>query len=169
MVDALGYFGNNGVISLVVTPYGGSAQSSEEIAAVQNIKISMDSEINEMYGMGTTARIAAAKHGVIINVSFEYLKVKSPDFYKYIIDATGGGLEYKEDGTGDTTGLASFDIMAAFTSEDGTNTKTLTVSNVVFKSFPLEASVGDWVKVNLEGTGSAIKEVNSTPASAPAA
>lgn len=169
MVDALGYFGNNGVISLVVTPFGGSAQSSEEIAAVQNIKISMDSEINEMFGMGTTSRIAVAKHGVIINVSFEYLKVKSPDFYKYIIDATGSGLEYKETGTGDTTGLASFDITAAFTSEDGTNTKTLTVSNVVFKSFPFEASVGDWVKVNLEGTGSAIKEVNSSPASSPAA
>lgn len=164
MVDALGYFGNNGVISVVVTPFGGTAQTSEEIAAVQNIKISMDSEINEMFGMGTTSRIAVAKHSVIINVSFEYLKVKSPDFYKYIIDATGTGLEYVEAGSGDTTGLASFEITGVFTSEDGTNAKTLTVSNVVFKSFPFEASVGDWVKVNLEGTGSAIKEVNSTPA-----
>ena len=61
MVDALGYFGNNGVISLVVTPYGGSAQSSEEIAAVQNIKISMDSEINEMYGMGTNCPYCSSK------------------------------------------------------------------------------------------------------------
>ena len=167
MVDALGYFGNNGIISLIVTPFGSTTPTtSEEIAAVQNIKISMDYDINEMFGMGTTARIAAAKHNVLFNVSFEYMKIKSSDFYKYIIDATGTGLEYKEAGTGDTTGLASFEITGVFTSEDGSNAKTMKVTNVVFKSFPFEASVGEWIKVNLEGTGSAFVETDGTPSTA---
>ena len=71
------------------------------------------------------------------------------------------GTHYPGGGTvADTNTPVTFSVVTTFTNSAGTVMK-LTVSNVVFKNLKFDAKMGEWVRCNLEGSGSTIIIANA--------
>lgn len=155
------YFGQDGVLSI------SKGSDTIELAIVQNWKATVTYETSDLYGIGSIYRQAAARHNAKVDVSAEFCAI--PDTLEgsligYVIDPVGGSGDSTATGA-DTTALARFTFTGTFTAEDGVHKKTITVGDVYMSSFPWEASTGEWIKVNMEGTGSTykIEDVNPVP------
>lgn len=145
------YFGQNG--KLKVTKQGST--ETIDLAIVQNWKANVEYETNDLYGIGSIYRQAAARYNAKVTVSCEFCAI--PDDLKaglvgWIIDPINGTGQTTS--ASDTTTLAMFQFVGEFRSQDTKSTVTITVDNVYFANFPWEASTGEWIKCNIEGTGS---------------
>ena len=151
------YFGQDGVLSIET-----AAGTSIDIGIVQNWKASIEFETSDLYGIGSVWRQGAARYNGKVSVSCEFCAISDAikdSVIPYIINpsftpSTSTTSVSSTDTGADSTALARFTLKGTFTAEDGTHQKTITVGDVYFSNFPWEAATGEWIKVNLEGTGS---------------
>lgn len=151
------YFGQNGVLSIET-----AAGTDIDIGVVQNWKANVEFETSDLYGIGSVWRQGAARYNGKVSVSIEFCAISDAikdSVIGYVINpaftpgSTTTSVSTTDTGA-DSTSLARFTLKGTFTAEDGIHQKTITVGDVYFASFPWEAAMGEWIKVNLEGTGS---------------
>ncbi|CAK0771253.1 hypothetical protein CCP3SC15_420017 [Gammaproteobacteria bacterium] len=148
------FFSNQGTLTIAGT---GGTPSAYTINAIQNVKIEPHFDIAKAYGWNTVFRIGAAQHTFEVDVSIEWIKwdpTVASWIGAYWMNASAGGT------VADTTIPVTFTVVTKFTSSTGV-IMNLTVSNVVFKNMPIDAKLGEWVRVNLEGTGSTMTITNA--------
>jgi hypothetical protein len=147
------FFSNAGVL----TATGGTGTLNTAFSAIQNVKIEPRFEIAKAYGWGSILRLGAAQYNFEVDVSIEWIKWDPTTtcwIGNYFLNTAGGGT------VADTNTPVAFSVVVTYTNSAGT-IMTLTVSNVVFKNMPIDAKMGEWVRVNLEGSGSTIAITNS--------
>jgi hypothetical protein len=149
------YFSNAGTLTVAGS---GGTPSATAVSAIQNVKIEPRYEIAKAYGWGSILRQGAAQYNFEVDVSIEWIKwdpTKTTWLGAYFLNYTS------PDGTvEDTNTPATFSVVCTFTSATGTLMK-LTISDVIFKNMPIDAKMGEWVRVNLEGSGSNIVIANA--------
>jgi hypothetical protein len=151
------YFANMG--TLTVAGAGGTP-AVKTLAVVKSVKASVKWDELLAYGWGSTNIQGRAKYNQKVDVELAYIKYapKVGEWWPYFIgdSASGGGTIV------DTNKVTLFTITAQFEPLDATGTvKHLrTISNVSFSEFPLEAKEGQWIEVNLKGTGVTVVDTN---------
>lgn len=148
------YFANKGV--LTIAGQGGATPSDQVAAIVKDVEINWQVEHVPLYGWGSIKRQAMARHSLKVAVKVGYCKFApnasgtgTPWWAFYIIAPTDG---ITASGTTDTNTVKYFDIEALFTGENG-DTMQAKITNVAFTNFPMRASEGQWMKVDLDGEG----------------
>ena len=153
------YFGN--MCTMTVANSTGTP-AALTLAIGKDIEITEGWEHVEAYGWGTTIRAGVAKHSRKVTVKIGWLKFapKLAEWFPFWIkdSAAGSGT------AADVNTVTLFTITGQFTPFDSTGTVKLlrTVTNVYFPNFPMKATEGQFVKVDLEGYGSTV--VDSNPA-----
>jgi len=135
-------FANRGTLSV-----GGTA-----LAIVKDVEITVSAEHVPLYGWGSIIRQGVAKHSLKVAVKIGYMKW-NPSTTAFPVTIHGATIT--SGGAGDTNTVTLFAIVGVFTFEDG-QTLTATISNVFFPDFPIKASEGQWIKMDLSGEGSTI-------------
>lgn len=153
------FFANKGVITVA----GGSGSpSSVTLAVVKDVEINCSAEHVPLYGWGTVKRIAIAKHTAKVSIKIGFAKFSpavsgsgaSPWFPFWIINPTAGT------GTlSDTNTVKTFTVTVNLVNESGENLLA-TLTDVYFPNFPLKASEGTWVRVDLDGEAADITFTN---------
>ena len=146
------FFSNAGALTLT-----GGSSGAKSVSAIQNVTIDTHYEIAKAYGWGSIFRLGAGQYNFEVDVSIENIKwdpTVTCWFGEYILNTTGGGT------VADTNTPVAFSVVTTFTNSTGTLMK-LTVSNVVFKNLKFDAKMGEWVRCNLEGSGSTIVIANA--------
>lgn len=148
------YFANKGTLTL--TGAAGASPTGQTIAIIKDCEINMSFEHVPLFGWGSIKRQAVARHSQKVTVKVGYCK--------FAPDATGASPWFAfwalSPGTGvvsagalDTNSVQYFDITATFIGENGDIMKGV-VKNVAFSNFPVKASEGQWMKVDMDGEGS---------------
>jgi hypothetical protein len=154
--DAL-YFANMGTITVAGS---GGTPAAKTLAVVQNVKASLKWDEVLAYGWGSNLIQGRAKHQQKVDVEIEYLKFapKVGEWWPFYIGDSAAGA-----GTiTDTNKVTTFTVTAAFEPLDATGTVKIlrTITGVSFSEFPLDAKVGDWIRVNMKGTGTTVVDTN---------
>ena len=151
------YFANQGVITVA----GASGTpAAVTLAVVKDVTVSVEWEHAEAYGWGTVQRVGVAKHTQKVSVKVGWIKFapKLAEWFPFYIgdSAAGGGTLV------DTNAVTLFTITAQFTPLDATGTVKLlrTVTGVYFPKFPITATEGQFMKVDMEGTGVTLVDTN---------
>lgn len=151
------YFANQGVITVA----GASGTpAAKTLAVVKDIELTISWEHAEAYGWGTIQRVGVAKHTQKVDVKIGYIKFapKVGEWFPYYIGdaSTGAGT------ITDTNAVTLFTVTGQFAPLDATGTvKVLrTVTGVYFPKFPMKASEGQFIKVDMEGTGVTVVDTN---------
>lgn len=150
-------FANRGVVTIAGST-GTPAVST--FAVVKDVEIAVSYEHVPLYGWGSIRRQGVAKHSEKVGVKVGSMKFNpqvtaSPTWWSYITNPTSGGTTDE-----DTNTVKLFNITATFTFEDGQILKG-TVYDVYFPSFPLRASEGQWIKLDVSGEGAYVAWDNS--------
>ena len=146
------FFSNAGVL----TATGGTGTLNTAFSAIQGVKIEPRYDIAKAYGWGTILRLGAAQYNFEVDVSIEWIKWDPTTtcwIGNYFLNTAGGGT------VANTNTPVTFSVVVKWTNDAGT-IMTLTVSNVVFKNMPVDAKMGEWVRVSLEGSGSTVAITN---------
>jgi hypothetical protein len=144
----------------VITVAGTSGTPSvDTIAIAKDVEATVEFEEVYAYGWGTILIAGRAKHSAKVSVKIGFLKflpTVTAWWPEYILNPTAA------DGTvSDTNVVKTFTVTAQFTPLTSTNSKLLrTVTNVSFPKFPMKATEGQWVKVDMEGVGSTLVDTN---------
>jgi hypothetical protein len=147
------FFSNAGVLTVT----GGTGTLNTAFSAIQNVKIEPRFEISKAFGWGSIFRFGAAQYNFEVDVSIEWIKwdpTTSCWIGNYFLNTAGGGT------VKNTNTPVSFSVVVSWTNTGGTMMK-LEISDVVFKNMPIDAKMGEWVRVNLEGSGANIVISNS--------
>jgi outer membrane protein W len=128
------------------------------LGVVKDVDISWSAEHMPLYGWGSIQRQAVAKHSQKVAIKIGWVKfdpVVTANWLNKILTggATMTGL------TVDTNVVKTFTITARFTTELGTNLLG-TITEVYFPDFPLKATEGQWVKIDMNGEGKDIAWTN---------
>jgi hypothetical protein len=132
---------------------GNVAAPATEIAIVKDVEITTSAEHVPLYGWGSIARQAVAKHSLKIAVKIGFVK-----WNPAIVSGAGATLPFGIYGAtpgysiNDTNTVNLYSIKATFTFEDG-QVLTGVIHNVFFPDFPIKASEGQWVRLDLSGEG----------------
>ena len=161
-------FANKGVLTVAgATPTGwtgGATPLWATIGVVKDVEITVSAEHVNLYGWGSIKRQAVAKHSAKVAVKVGFMKLdplltntSASSFVFFILNPSAvttpsGLLE-------DTNTVKLFNITANFLFESGENLLG-TVKNVYFPNFPLKASEGQWLKVDMTGEGSDVVFTN---------
>lgn len=154
------FFANKGVIT--VAGSSGSSPSVVTLAVVKDVEINVSAEHVPLYGWGTIKRVAVAKHSAKVSVKIGFAKFSpavsgsgaSPWFPFWILNPTAG--------TGaltDTNTVKTFTVTVNLINESSENVLA-TMTDVYFPNFPMKASEGTWVRVDLTGEAADITFTN---------
>ena len=143
------YFGNMGVTTVA----GGSGTPAVlTLAAVKDCEVTEEWEHAEAYGWGSVDRVGVAKYNHKVTVKIGWIKFapKLGEWWPlYIKDASAGAGS-----STDTNTVTLFTVTLQINPLTSGNTNLLlTVSNVYFPKFPIKATEGQWIKVDMEGVG----------------
>jgi len=150
-------FANRGV--LTVGGPSGTFPTTETMAVVKDVEITLTAEHVPLYGWGSILRQGVAKHSFKVGVKVGYCKfnpVKTTGWqwsYMSIPGAAPTGAMT------DSNAVHLFDVTATFTMEDA-QVLTLTVTGVFFPELPFKASEGQWIRVDMAGEGSTVVVTN---------
>ena len=157
MAAAGTFFSNVGVL----TATGGTGtMGTTTFSAIQGVKIEPRYDIAKAYGWDSILRQGVAQYNFEVDVSIEWIKWDPTTtcwIGAYWLNTAGGGT-VNTSATANTP--VKFSVIAKWTNDAGT-IMTLTVSNVVFKNMPVDAKMGEWVRVSLEGSASTVAITNS--------
>lgn len=140
------FFANKGTIAVAGN---GGTPASFPVGVVKDVEVTVSAEHVPLFGWGSIRRKGVARHSGKVGVKIGSAKFKP---------ATGNWLFYISDpasGTGtltDVNDVKLFDITVTFKSEDG-ETLTALIEDVYFPSFPMKASEGQWIRLDLDGEG----------------
>ena len=161
MVDTSSYaFANKGTIAVNV---GGTSVGAPVLGVVKDVEITVSAEHVPLYGWGSIKRQAVAKHTAKVPIKIGYVKfdpIKTTGYQFSALNPTAA------DGTLlDSNSVQLFCIEATFTFEATSLVPAgevlhAKVMNVFFPDFPLKASEGQWMKVDMSGEGSDIIYTN---------
>jgi len=159
LVTSSTFFANKGTITVVGTS---DSPAVVTLAVVKDVEINTTAEHVPLYGWGSIKRQAVARHSAKVSVKVGFMKFApsvsgssaSPWFPFWSLNPTAGTGTLE-----DTNTVKLFTVTANFLNEAGENLLA-TVSNVYFPNFPLKASEGQWVRVDLDGEGSDITFTN---------
>ena len=148
------YFSNAGTLTVAGT---GGTPTATTVSAIQGVKVEPRFDIAKAYGWGSILRLGAAQYNFEVDISIEWIKwdpTKTTWLGAYWLGAgTANGT------VNDTNTPQTYVAVLTYTSDVGTLMK-LTVSGIVFKNMPIDAKMGEWVRVSLEGSGSNIVIAN---------
>jgi hypothetical protein len=154
------FFANKGVITVAGAT---GTPSAVTLAVVKDVEVTTSFEHVPLYGWSSIQRQAVAKHTEKVSVKIGWMKFSpavagsgaSPWFPFWILNPTAG-----TGGTAtDTNTVKLFTVTVQFTNEAGENLLA-TIANVYFPTFPLKATEGQWVKVDMTGEGSNVTFTN---------
>jgi hypothetical protein len=147
----------------VITVAGASGTPAAlTLALVKDIEATVSWEHVEAYGWGTVQRAGVAKHSQKVTVKIGWIKFapKLAEWFPFYIGEPAAGA-----GTlTDSNAVTLFTVTAQFNPLDSTGTVKMlrTVTGVYFPNFPMKATEGQFVKVDMEGYG--VTAVDTNPA-----
>lgn len=159
--ETYSYFGQNALIEVMLP----GEDTYQSFAAIQKFGVETTFELENLYAMGTIRRVDVARHTAEVKVTCEYGKFYSPtqDWYNLILDPNWVAGS-NSSSIADTTNVARFKFTAALQPTDPNGpVMYLTVFDVAFSNFPVNASLGEWIFLSLEGTGSNIEVSAQAP------
>ena len=139
-------FANRGFIYADI---GGQVSPTTALGVVKDVEITMSAEHVPLYGWGSIARQAVAKHSFKIPTKVGYVKW-NPSTSAFPMVIHGGAAAGWS--TGDTNVVNLYAIKAVFAFEDG-QTLTGTIHNIFFPDLPIKASEGQWIRIDVSGEG----------------
>lgn len=145
------FFANKGSVS--ISGDGGSP-ATEDLFVVKDVEVTVSAEHVPLFGWGSIQRKAVARHTGKVSVKIGWAKFKpaAQNWLFYIGDPVSG--------TGaltDTNTVKLFDVVVKFVNEASPNeTLTATIQDVYFPNFPMKASEGQWVRLDMDGEGVSI-------------
>ena len=147
------YFGQNGTIYL----RHGTGSTTIPIGIIQNWKVDLSFDMNELYGMGSIVYQGIARSKMKVEVSCEFASFDVTNL-KTLIDPTLGAsatgpYTISQGSSGDTTQVDNTFVFEGQFEGQGGNIVQIVVEGVYFDNFPWDASSDDWVKLNLTGHG----------------
>lgn len=155
--EAVG-FANRGVITVGGT--GGVKPTTATLGVVKDVEITLSAEHVPLYGWGSIKRQGVAKHSMKVAVKVGWVKFDP-------VKTTGWQFSWGAIPGADATGSITdsnlvhlFDITATFTMEDGQILKA-TITDVFFPDFPLKASEGQWIRIDMSGEGKDVVYANA--------
>lgn len=143
-------FANRGTVTVVGAD---STPSVTSFAVVKDLELTVSADHVPLYGWGSIFRVDVKKHQQKVAVKVGSMKFNpgaASAWWAYITNPTSGGSTNL-----DTNAVKLFNITAKFTFEDG-QILSGTVYNVYFPNFPLRASEGQWVKLDMSGEGASV-------------
>lgn len=149
------FFANKGEINIAGENDTPAALGGTGLAVVKDIEIDASSEHVPLWGWGSIRRVAVARHSGKVSVKIGYMKFNpaASTILAYIMNPLGtsaGAMEYTN-----VNDVKLFVVTFKITNEDG-DVLTGTVHDVYFPGFPMKASEGQWMKMDLSGEGSYI-------------
>jgi len=149
------YFSNAGTLTIAATT---SNPTATAVSAIQGVKVEPRFDIAKAYGWDSILRQGVAQYNFEVDISIEWIKwdpTKTTWLGAYWLGAGTADGSVKDTNTPQT-----YVAVLTYTSDVGTLMK-LTVSGIVFKNMPIDAKMGEWVRVSLEGSGSNIVIANA--------
>ena len=144
------YFSNAGTLTIAATT---SNPTATAVSAIQGVKVEPRFDIAKAYGWGSILRLGAAQYNFEVDISIEWIKwdpTKTTWLGAYWLGAGTADGTVKNTNTPQT-----YVAVLTYISDVGTK-MILTISGIVFKNMPIDAKMGEWVRVSLEGSGSNI-------------
>lgn len=151
------YFSNAGTLTVAGT---GGTPAATEVSAIQGVKVEPRFEIAKAYGWGSILRLGAAQYNFEVDISIEWIKWDPTNTTWLGAYWLGAGTADGSGSVKDTNTPQTYTAVLTYTSEKGALMK-LTVSCIVFKNMPIDAKMGEWVRVSLEGSGRKIVIANA--------
>lgn len=136
--------------------------ASRTLAVAKDVEVTFEAEEALAYGWGSILIQGRAKYNAKVTVKIGWLKFApavTEWFPFWITDPSAGGGTVV-----DTNTVMLFDVTAKFSNLGAAGGVDLlrTVSDVSFPKFPMKATEGQWVKVDLEGVGQTLVDTNPT-------
>jgi len=149
------YFSNAGTLTVAGT---GGTPSATGVLAIQGVKVEPRFDIAKAYGWDSILRQGVAQYNFEVDISIEWIKwdpTKTTWLGAYWLGAGTAGGTVKNTNTPQT-----YEAVLTYISDVGTK-MILTITGIVFKNMPIDAKMGEWVRVSLEGSGSNIVIANA--------
>lgn len=151
-------FANRGIVSVVGSD---ATPAASNFSVVKDVELAVSYDHVPLFGWGSIQRQYVAKHSEKVSVKVGSMKFNpsmtgTVAWWSYITGPTSGGATDE-----DTNSVKLYDVAATFVFEDGQKLMG-TVHDVYFPTFPLRASEGQWLKLDMSGEGAYV--VWSNPA-----
>ena len=144
------YFSNAGTLTIAATT---SNPTATAVSAIQGVKVEPRFDIAKAYGWDSILRQGVVQYNFEVDISIEWIKwdpTKTTWLGAYWLGAGTADGTVKNTNTPQT-----YVAVLTYISDVGTK-MILTISGIVFKNMPIDAKMGEWVRVSLEGSGSNI-------------
>jgi len=157
MADTI-WFANKGTLAIAGV---GGTPASITVGVVKDVEISVSADHVPLYGWGSIKRQGVARHSLKVGVKIGFAKFaplttavgSTPIWFPfYVLSPTDGVVT---SAVNDVNTVKLFDVTVVLTGEDA-GTLTIVAKNVYFPNFPLKASEGQWIRVDMDGEGSDI-------------
>lgn len=127
------------------------------LAVIKDVEVTLSAEHVPLFGWGSILRQGVAKHSFKVGVKVGWCKFDpGTGAFPNTIFTTAGAVN-------DTNVVTVFEIVGVFNFMDnttGTQLIRMTVSGVYFPEYPIKASEGQWLRVDLSGTGTTVVIAN---------
>lgn len=145
------YFANKGTLTI------SCSGATTTFAVVKDVEVTVSADHVPLYGWGSIKRVAVARHSAKVSVKIGAAKFglntgSGPSLPFWIVSPSAGAVTSSME---DTNTVRLFTLTWKFVGEDA-GTVQAVVSNVYFPNFPLKATEGQWMQLNLDGEGSDI-------------
>ena len=148
------FFSNQGTLTVAGT---GGTPAATAVLAIQNVTITPKHDTALARGWGSNLIIAQYQYNFQVDVDIEYIEwdpTVTTNLQQYILNAAAGGTY------ADTNTPPTFTVVVKWTSSASV-IMDVSIANVVFKQFDIDAKYGDMLHVKLTGTGSNVTFTNS--------
>ena len=148
------FFSNQGTLTVAGT---GGTPAATAVLAIQNVTITPKHDTALARGWGSNLILQQYQYNFQVDVDIEYIEwdpTVASALQMYILNSSAGGTY------NDTNTPPTFTVAVKWTNSASV-IMDVTISNVVFKQFDIDAKYGDMLHVKLTGTGSTVVFTNS--------
>ena len=148
------FFSNQGTLTVAGT---GGTPAAGSVLAIQNVTITPKHDTALARGWGSNLILTQYQYNFQVDIDIEYIQwdpTVSTNLQMYILNAAAGGTY------ADTNTPPTFTVAVKWTSSTAV-IMDVSIANVVFKQFEIDAKYGDMVHCKLTGTGSTVVFTNS--------
>ena len=126
------------------------SDSDVDVGILQEVEISVEKEIQELYGAGSTERQDVQQTEQTVAVSAEFMSWTMDGFETLIGTSETNDTNQELE---DTSDVPVVDVVGEFKEVEGGTKHTITVKDVYFDSLPLSGARDDWVSMDIDGVG----------------
>lgn len=128
-----------------------SSDADVPIGILQDVEVSTDFEVNELFGSGSTKRqdVSKVEHSVSVSGTVSAWDL---DSWKTLID-----YDDVNDVIDDSADMPLFTVTLNITKKDGESAEIIEIKNVYFEGVPISGSRDEYIELSLEGKGDDIE------------